>query len=174
MEDRLLYSNFIREILTRNPESVLDLGGGTGELVKFLEEDGVSAVCMDKSEEWWNNRVTDNFILHDISETPWPFTDKQFDLCTGFGVLKYIPKEKHESLFHEIARVTRRGFFGVGNGVKVSPLKIELFKSAEWWLARFTESIPSYPVEVVPMRFSIIGRDALLNRSPVKDYWRPK
>ena len=174
MEDRLLYSNFILEILARAPESVLDLGGGTGELVKFLEEDGVSAVCMDKSEEWWNNRVTDNFILHDISETPWPFTDKQFDLCTGFGVLKYIPEEKHESLFHEIARVTRRGFFGVGNGVKVSPLKIALFKSVEWWLARFTEIIPSYPIEVEPMRYSIIGRDALLNRSPVKDYWRPK
>ena len=174
MEDRLRYSNFIREILARTPENVLDLGGGAGELVKLLEEEGISATCMDNSKECWDNRVTNNFILHDISETPWPFIDDQFDLCTGFGVLKYIPEKKHEALLHEIARVTRRGFFGVGNGVKVSPLKIMLLKPAEWWLARFTEIIPSYPIEVEPMRYSIIGRDALLNRSPVKDYWRPK
>lgn len=174
MKDRLDYSNFIREILIRTPDSVLDLGGGTGDLVKFLEEDGVSAVCMDKSEKWWNNRVTDSFILHDITDTPWSFIDNQFDLCTGFGVLKYIPEEKHELLFREIARVTQRGFFGVGNGVKVSPLKVEILKPVEWWLTRFTEIIPSYPVEVVPMRYSIIGRDAFMNRSPVKEYWRSK
>ncbi len=173
-EDRLLYSNIIREVLARAPESVLDLGGYAGELVKLLEEEGISAICMDNSEECWDNRVTNNFILHNITETPWPFIDNQFDLCTGFGVLKYIPEEKHELLFREIVRVTRRGFFGMGDGVKLSPLKVVLRKPIDWWLVRFAEIIPSYLVEVVPMRRSLIGWDAFLNRSPVKDYWRPK
>lgn len=169
-------SNIFLEILSRTPESVLDIGGGNGEVVKFLEEKGIKSVCMDNSEECQNNKITNNFILHNILDMPWSFADKQFDLCTGFGVLKYIPDEKLVSLFHEIARVTQRGFFGVGRGIKAptSECKIKIVKPVGWWIAKFAEFIPSYPVEVLPMRGSIIGIDALRNRSPVKDYWRPE
>ena len=129
---------------------------------------------MDSSEECRDNRVTNSFILHDLTEASLPFRDNQFDLCTGFGVLKYIPERKIEVLFNEIARVTRRGFFGVGRGIEVPPSDhkgIELRKPADWWLAKFTEIVSGYPVEILSMCGSIIS---LKNRSPVKEYWRPK
>jgi len=152
--DYWLYSKIIPEILARASESVLDIGGGRGEVVKILLENGIKATCMEVSEDCWTDRVTDAFILHSALEIPWPFVDKQFDLCTGFGVLKYVSAGKLESVLYEIARVTRRGFFGVGRGIKNPPSdsgKIELDESADWWFTKFTELIPSYPVETLPM-----------------------
>ncbi len=149
------YSNIVLEILARTPESVLDIGGGTGEVVKFLEGEGVNATCMEVSKKCWSSRVTDNFILHDALETPWPFTDKQFHLCTGFGFLKYIPEQELKQLLREMARVTQKGLFGVGRGVKGSPSDFErtdVERSTNWYLKKFAEIVPSYPIEVFTIR----------------------
>lgn len=163
------YSNMISEILMRTPESVLDIGGGSGELVKVLEEKGVKAVCVDSSEECWDNRVTESFIRHNMLVTPWPFEDKHFDLCTGFGVLKYIPEERMESVLHEMERVTNRGFFGIGRGIEIPPSdcgEAMTRNKPDWWTTKFAEVVSDYPVSVVFMgSFRVF--------STVMDFGRP-
>ncbi|GAJ16858.1 unnamed protein product, partial [marine sediment metagenome] len=106
---------------------------------------------MDKSEYCWDNRVTENFALHDATVTPWPFANKEFDLCVGIGSLKHIPEDKVDSVLREIGRVSERSLFCLGTGIFSPPeLKdIVLNKTLEWWQDLFGTTIPNHSLELL-------------------------
>jgi len=138
-------------ILKRKPESVLDVGGARGYIVKKLEDRGVRAVCMDISEHCYHTRVTDSFVLWDATKMPWPFKDKEFDLCVSIAFFEHIPEEKVDDVIREMTRVSRRGLHGIS--FTTGPEDIDKthvnIKPREWWERKFKKVAPDWPVEIL-------------------------
>ena len=146
---------FVEEILNLNPKpkSVLELGGGRGYITKLLEAKGIRAVCVDVSEYCYHTRATDSFCLHDVTDIPWPFKDKEFDLCVSRDFFEHIPPDKVCDVIRESARVSRRGFhaitFDSHPTAREDPTHLCL-RSREWWVNQFGEIVPSdYPYRIV-------------------------
>jgi glycosyltransferase involved in cell wall biosynthesis/predicted SAM-dependent methyltransferase/intein/homing endonuclease len=141
----------VEVILKRKPESVLDVGGGRGYVVKKLEDAGVRAVCMDISEHCWHARATDSFVLWDATKTPWPFKDKEFDLCVSIAFFEHIPEDKVDVVIREMARVSRRGLHGISFDFPSTDIdKTHVTKKPrEWWERKFKEVAPDWPVEIL-------------------------
>lgn len=142
----------VEEILKRNPESVLDVGGARGYVVKHLEACGVKAVCLDVSKHCFHTRATKSFIRADATE-PLPFKDGEFDLAFSCAFLEHIPESKVPDVIRELARVSRRGLHGITftvTDVDVDHTHLSgTIRPREWWLEQFEKYAPGYPVEVV-------------------------
>jgi len=138
-------------ILKRKPESVLDVGGARGYVVKKLEDRGVRAVCMDISEHCYHTRATDSFVLWDATKTPWPFKDKEFDLCVSIAFLEHVPEENVDEVIKEMARVSRRGLHGISFEFPPSDIdKTHCTKHPRgWWERKFKQVAPDWPVEIL-------------------------
>ena len=104
------------KILALKPESVLELGCARGYVLKRLEDAGVHCVGFEVSDHCRLTRVTDAVRTFDITQTPWPFQDKAFDLSFSIAVLEHIPAAAIERVVAEIRRVSRRGLHGVDFG----------------------------------------------------------
>lgn len=137
--------DIVSHVTQKTPKSLVDLGGGTGELAKVFD-----GMCVDISNEAYELRVTDNFLQEDITKGL-SIDNKQFDLATGIGFLKYIPEKQVETTIKEIARISNRGFFtlGLGNRTFTDTPPIVNDCDVSWWLAKFNEYVPDYEVEVV-------------------------
>jgi len=136
-------------LVSMNPDSVLDLGGGRGELVRDLNGRGIPSTVFEVSQEAYDNRVTDNFIQGDAAQTPWSFSDKEFDCITGVGFLKYVNEADINNLIGEIVRTSNRAVFFLGRGSyqpKDSSPIVEK-RPKEWWANRFADISPDYNVE---------------------------
>jgi len=139
-------------ILKRKPESVLELGGARGYITKKLEDRGIKAVCMDVSKHCWHTRATDSFILYDATKLPWPFKDKEFDLCFSKDFMEHLPEDKLPNIIKEMARVCRRALHGITFSThpfaKDDPTHKTL-KPKEWWIEQFKKYAPTFPVEII-------------------------
>lgn len=142
----------VEVIMQRKPGSVLELGGARGYVTKKLESLGVRAVCMDVSKHCWHTRATDSFVLWDATKTPWPFKDKKFDLCFSKDFMEHLPEDKLPDVIREMARVSKRGLHGITFEdhpyARDDPTHLTL-RSREWWVNKFKEVAPDYPVEIV-------------------------
>jgi len=99
------------EISQRNPETVLDVGGGTGWLGNYFDSD---YYVLDKSKDAFENRKTDNFYRMDVLEE---VPDRKFDLVIGVGVLKYFcGKNLVRKTLENINKVADSALFFVGSG----------------------------------------------------------
>lgn len=141
----------VKIILEKKPESVLDVGGARGYIVKKLEANGIHATCMDIAENAYHNRVTENFMLHDARVTPWIFSDKTFDLCMSTSFMEHLTEPEIEVVIKEMARVSKRGYHSIT--FEKTPQDIDIthrtFKPIEWWYQKFKEYAPDYPVEIM-------------------------
>jgi glycosyltransferase involved in cell wall biosynthesis/predicted SAM-dependent methyltransferase len=137
-------------IMSKKPESVLDVGGARGYVVKRLNDAGVRAVCMDVSRHCWHTRATDSFVLHDASKAPWPFKDKEFDLCYSASFMEHLREEDVPTVIREMARVCRRGYMTIT--FEKTSIDIDVthktFRPYDWWVAKFREVAPEFPVEI--------------------------
>ena len=141
------------------PESVLDIGGARGYITRILENQGVRSVCMDISKHCWHNRVTDNFILHDIRQVPWPFKDKDFDITFSINLLEHIEEEQLDGIIQEMARVSSRGIHGIHFTESPFEEKDEdidithkTVKPQSWWETKFKTVAPDYTTYLVHPR----------------------
>jgi len=141
----------LERILDLKPESVLDVGGARGYVVKKLNDRGVRAVCLDGSRHAYETRATDDFVLHDARKVPWPFHDQEFDLCTSFSFFEHFREKDIDVIMKEMARVAKRGLFSIT--FEKTPQDIDVthktFRPREWWLERFKTVTPSFPVEIM-------------------------
>lgn len=102
-----------RKVLERRPASVLELGCARGYVLKRLEDAGVRVRGLEISEHCRLTRVIDDVITWDITQTPWPVGDQEFDLCLSIAVLEHIPEDKLPAVFAEMSRTCRRGLHGI-------------------------------------------------------------
>lgn len=142
----------VEEVLRRKPESVLELGCARGYIVKRLNDLGIKAVGIDVSRHCWHTRATDNIIIADATRTPWPFKDKEFDLCLSKDFMEHIPESKLPSLIREMARVCRRGMHYItfqDHPHAFDDKTHRTLKPKEWWVQLFRENAPDFPVEIL-------------------------
>jgi len=153
-----LYRDFVthwrmtKAIKEKKPASILDVGGARGYICKHLEAElGILAVCMDISDHCFHTRATDNFVFHDARKTPWPFKDKEFDLCVSMSFMEHLTEEEIPTVMKEMARVSNRAYLTIT--FEKTPQDIDIthrtFWSKEAWLAKFKEYAPDYPVEIM-------------------------
>lgn len=74
--------------------SVLDLGGGNGELASFIPD---VSYCLAEP------------TVNGISGIDLPFADKSFDYVVSCHVLEHIPVEHRETFLDQLLRIARRG-----------------------------------------------------------------
>ena len=152
---------FLELIKIINPSSVLELGGGRGYLVKKLNQLGIVACNLDVSEYCYRTRVTDSFLLHDATQTPWPFKDKQFDLCFSTSFLEHIREKDTFALVKEIVRVSNRslhhgailpdGMYETEWVEGSDPTHVTM-KPYDWWGSLFRVFEPNYKIEFIEYR----------------------
>jgi len=142
-------------IKSHNPESVLDVGGARGYLVRLIENDGIKSLCMDVSKHCHMTRATDSFLLHDALEIPWPINDKEFDLCFSINFLEHVPYDKVDMVIKEMMRVSKRGLHGIH--MKNCPFEEmdpdidithKITEDKEWWFKKFSDINHDYNVTI--------------------------
>jgi glycosyltransferase involved in cell wall biosynthesis/predicted SAM-dependent methyltransferase len=150
--DFVTHWRMIKAIKEKKPSSVLDVAGARGYICKHLEaEMGIRAVCMDISDHCFHTRATDNFVLHDARKAPWPFKDKEFDLAISMAFMEHLTEEEISTVVKEIARVSQRAYLTIT--FEKTPQDIDVthrtFRPLEWWVLKFKEYAPDYPVEIM-------------------------
>lgn len=78
---------------------VLDVGGRTAVLRRFLPEDRVTLVDVEPSD-------AEGLVLGTGDRLP--FADASFDLVVASDTLEHVPPDRREAFAHECCRVTRR------------------------------------------------------------------
>lgn len=112
------------KVVDMDPKSVLEIGCGRGYVIKKLESEGILCTGLDISDHCFLTRVTDSVIKYDICDIPWPYGDKQFDVCLSHGVLDLIPQNKLSAVLTEIQRVSHRGLHSSNIGYCKIPNQI--------------------------------------------------
>jgi ubiquinone/menaquinone biosynthesis C-methylase UbiE len=96
-------------------EKIVDLGCGTGEVVKLLSDIGVEAVGVDYMEEFLEVAIKNNpsstFILADIRKLP--FENESFDKFSCLGTLVYLSKNDMKLVLYEINRILKTNGIGI-------------------------------------------------------------
>lgn len=102
-------------------ERVLDAGCGGGRAVLETLGDGVEAVGLDLSAAQLalarERAPTASLVRGDVLALP--FADDAFDAVSSLHAVIHVPREHHESVFAEFARVCRPGghvLFALGAG----------------------------------------------------------
>ena len=144
----------ILEAIEPKIASLLDVGGGRGYITRILESRGIKSTCMEISNHCYHTRATDNFIQHDAKNIPWPFKDKEFDVCFSMNFLEHIEEEKVDDILKEMARVSNRGIHGIhftDSPFEEKDEDIDIthqtVKSREWWDEKI-KAIPDYEIAI--------------------------
>lgn len=140
-----LYQDFalnykkVQKILDLKPESVLELGCARGYIVKKLCDAGVRTLGLDISEHCHATRATDGVTTYDITSTPWPFKDKQFDLVFNCAVLEHIHEDKIDAIISEIHRVSKRSLNAISfdNIPDDKDTTHAILHPKQWWEKKF-------------------------------------
>lgn len=88
------------QVLRRAPESVLEVGIGSGFLHRYLRQQGVDVHTLDFDEDLSPDTVGSVLEL--------PFRNKSFDMACCYETLEHLPWENFDSAVHELARVAQR------------------------------------------------------------------
>lgn len=126
------------KVMALKPESVLEVGCARGYLVKRFQDAGISASGLEISKHCILTRVADQIIEWDVCVTPWPYQDKEFDLCFSVAVLEHIPEEHLTAVLGEMERVSKRGLHGIDLGENDDGFDKThcTLRSVEWWEQR--------------------------------------
>ena len=104
--------NFYRALMIRlfiNPKNCLDVGCGTGGLVKSLRWLGIDAYGVEISKialELADKDVKPYLKEGDIIKLP--YKDNQFDLVLTYDVLEHLEKSKIQKAVNEVMRVAKK------------------------------------------------------------------
>lgn len=127
------------------PQNALDVGFGTGAVLKGLVELGVDAsgiepfqAACDLLSEPYRSRVR----LGDALQTGYP--DRSFDLVLCLDVLEHLPPEQSVPALEELRRVSRGWVllnicYWTDSNARKDPTHINLH-SRGWWLKRIARA----------------------------------
>ena len=102
--------------LLKPNSKVIDLGGGSGKVTKYLIDNDFDCTCYDFSEEMMRNALAlfpnIPYILDDILYLRKHFEDKSTDGIVAFYSLFHIPKDDMKILLKDIRKVLKSaGYF---------------------------------------------------------------
>lgn len=94
------YWQQINEIMKVKPQSVLEVGLGSGVAASYTKARGVELKTLDVDPSLHPDYVGSVVAI--------PLQDKSFDLVCAFEVLEHLPFEDFEKALREMARVARK------------------------------------------------------------------
>jgi predicted SAM-dependent methyltransferase len=157
--------------LNPRPTSVIDIGGARGYTAKTLSTVlGIPVTVMEKSQHCYHTRATNDFVLHDMYDFPYPFEDKQFDVAYSNSVLEHVDYEHVDGVIKEMARISNRGyhvigFRHVGGDTSETPTGVFfedgthiIYETLDWWKKKFERLVPGYHFDI----FNAYGSDLKL------------
>jgi ubiquinone/menaquinone biosynthesis C-methylase UbiE len=152
-----------------NPKTCLDVGAGTGGLVKALRTFGIDAKGIEYSKDALDMVPADikpHILYGDINKIP--FEDSSFDLVLTFDVLEHIDRSKIRKAIDETARVAKKFIYHkvytkentwINNFHKQDFSHISVFDK-KYWTRLFTEneqlSIPRQSFFRLPSFFETV------------------
>ncbi len=77
-----------------NPKSAVDIGGSRGYVAKKLVADGIPTTVIDISDHCYHTRAVESFVVHNLLDIPYPFSDNQFDLVYSISTLEHLPYDR--------------------------------------------------------------------------------
>jgi SAM-dependent methyltransferase len=97
--------------------SVLDAGCGTGRHTVYFAQQGFRVSAFDQSEAavqrarglLKDKRLDAKLLVWDMTKTPWPYKDSEFDAVIAVRVIHHTNMRAIERIVHEMMRVTREG-----------------------------------------------------------------
>lgn len=94
-------------------KKVLDVGCGTGRLVKFLNEKGFTAIGCDKEKEAVKQaqKINKRQTITKASAIKLPFKSQTFDLVIGVSLIEHLDKIETPKFLKEAFRVLKSGGF---------------------------------------------------------------
>lgn len=123
------------DVLSLNPESILDVGCGYNEFINLAR---VTLESIDK------DRLVGVDIACPGADFNMPahymplFKDKSFDLITSFDCMEHIPEDEVEPSFKEFKRIGNRIYLQISLTESATKIDGELLhvcvKNKEWWL----------------------------------------
>lgn len=140
-----------QKVMELKPESVLEIGCSRGYILKRLQDAGVRAEGLEVSRHCILTRVCEGVREWDITQTPWPFRDQEFDLSISVAVLEHVPEGKIDAVASEIRRVSKRGLHGVDFGEHDDGFDKThcLFRPSLWWCKTLNRNGSCEPYKVV-------------------------
>lgn len=98
----------------KSGQKVLDIGIGTGLSSELYYNAGLKIYGMDVSEKMLkavkHKGITENLVLHDLTEFPYPYLDAFFDVVVCAGVFNFF--ENLGEIFTEVSRILKKdGYF---------------------------------------------------------------
>jgi predicted SAM-dependent methyltransferase len=126
-----------QKVMGFNPESVLEIGCGRGYVLKRLEDAGIRVRGLEVSGHCIQTRVVKDIVQWDITQTPWPIKDKEFDLCLSVATMEHIPEQHLQNVISEMERTCKRGLHGIDFGDKDDGFDKThcTFRDRKWWEA---------------------------------------
>lgn len=94
------YWHQINEIVSLNPEKVLEVGIGNGFVSRYIRDKGVNIVTSDIDIRLKPNVAGSIMVL--------PFTNKSFDIVACFEVLEHLPYDNFPGALKEIYRISSK------------------------------------------------------------------
>ncbi len=88
---------------------ILDIGGGTGLISKYLKEKGYNVVLSDLSIKMLNRVNDSNIPLFQADASSLPVRDNQFESVLAIDLLHHIVREKQRDILSETYRVLKNG-----------------------------------------------------------------
>lgn len=114
--------------------SILDIGCGTGRLVKFLNKKGFAATGIDKSEEAIKKAQITNpkKNIQLASATKLPFKKNSFDLVCAISVIEHLSETEARKFLKEAYRILKpEGYLFLVTPNYSTPLRI--FQGKNWF-----------------------------------------
>lgn len=149
---------------TDTPITVIEVGCGNGKLCDFLRSLNFDVTGTDIFD---NKAVYDRtwyrFVKHDLTKTPYPFRDDEFDYCVSFDVLEHLPEECIAPALQEMARISKVIIVKVSCSGE-APLHLTI-KSPAWWLRQLMESCPNFSWQLLRNFERIAKKDGPMMRS---------
>jgi ubiquinone/menaquinone biosynthesis C-methylase UbiE len=94
------YWHQLDEIMTLEPESILEIGKGNGFVSNYLKSRGLKINTVDIDKRLNPNAVGSVLFI--------PFSDKAFEVVAAFEVLEHLPFKDFSRALAEIYRVSRK------------------------------------------------------------------
>lgn len=150
-EDNTVALKYVYSFLDMiQPKTVLDVGAGTGRVIKRLEEalpgvivHGVEPVAALIEQAVQKNGVAEGAILRGTGESL-PFEDNSIDVVCAFSMLHHVPRPN--DVVREMLRVARKAVlicdgnrFGQGSRA-MRFAKLGLYKAGLWGLVNFLKT----------------------------------
>lgn len=130
------YEEAIDQVMRYRPSSILELGCMTLPLFRNSHTMDVSTGCNPT-------------ILHDASKTPWPVSDKAYDMFMSLQVWEHLASSQADA-FREVKRVSHRAvisfplMWGTKDPTNIHSA-ISMDKIAEWTLNTAPEKVIIMP-----------------------------